>query len=126
MPLPRRLPAHTANAGPAALLLLSMLAAAPAAFAGASAPPDGADLLEVGRHALATRCARCHAIGKEGASTHPEAPPFRDVMQRYPAENLEESLAEGISSGHPDMPEYVLSPNEITGVVRYLNTLAQP
>lgn len=126
MPLPARLYARPAAVGPVAVLLFSMLSAAPTALAGAAAPPEGADLLEVGRHALASRCSRCHAIGKEDASTHPEAPPFRDVMQRYPAENLEESLAEGISSGHPDMPEYVLSPNEIAGVVRYLNTLAAP
>jgi mono/diheme cytochrome c family protein len=79
-----------------------------------------------GRHALETRCARCHAIGREGESSHPEAPPFREVMGRYPPEELEEALAEGITSGHPDMPEFILSPDEIGDVVRYLHTLAAP
>jgi cytochrome c len=79
-----------------------------------------------GRHALETRCARCHAIGLEGESSHPEAPPFREVMGRYPPEELEEALAEGITSGHPDMPEFILSPDEIADVVRYLHTLAAP
>jgi cytochrome c len=79
-----------------------------------------------GRHALETRCARCHAIGLEGESSHPEAPPFREVMGRYPPEELEEALAEGITSGHPDMPEFILSPDEIGDVVRYLHTLAAP
>ena len=79
-----------------------------------------------GRHALETRCARCHAIGLEGDSSHPQAPPFREVMGRYPPEELEEALAEGITSGHPDMPEFILSPDEIGDVVRYLHTLAAP
>ncbi len=79
--------------------------------------------VELGREALESRCSRCHAIGAEGASPHSEAPPFRDVVKRYPPEALEESLAEGITSGHPDMPEFVLPPEEIDGVVAYLNTL---
>jgi cytochrome c len=44
-------------------------------------------------------------------------------MTRYPPENLAEALAEGIVSGHPDMPEYVLSPEEIEAVMAYLHTL---
>lgn len=82
--------------------------------------------VDKGRHALETRCARCHAIGLEGESAHPQAPPFREVMGRYPPEELEEALAEGITSGHPDMPEFILSPEEIGDVVLYLHTLAAP
>ena len=116
----------TARHGPwGAGLVLASLLAAPQAFAGAT-PSEGLDSLEGGRRALESRCARCHAIGKEGASPHPEAPPFRDVVKRYPPENLEESLAEGIESGHPDMPEFVLAPAEIAGVMRYLNSLIVP
>lgn len=80
-------------------------------------------LVDKGREALDTRCSRCHAIGLEGESPHAEAPPFREVVKRYPPESLEESLAEGITSGHPDMPEFVLAPDEIAGVVTYLHTL---
>lgn len=80
--------------------------------------------LDQGRAALETRCSRCHAIGLEGASPHAEAPPFREVVTRYPPENLEESLAEGIDSGHPDMPTFILSPSEISAVVVYLKSLA--
>jgi cytochrome c len=99
-----------------ACLAAGCLAATPAA---AEEPA----VLEKGRHALETRCARCHAIGPEGASAHGEAPPFRDIMKRYPPEDLEESLAEGIMSGHPDMPEFILAPDEISAVVAYLHTL---
>jgi len=80
-------------------------------------------LEERGRHALETRCSRCHAIGADGASPHAEAPPFREIITRYPPESLEESLGEGIVSGHPDMPEFILSPDEIEGVIAYLHTL---
>lgn len=79
--------------------------------------------IDAGRHALDTRCSRCHAIGLEGQSPHNQAPPFRELMKRYPPESLAEALAEGIVSGHPDMPEYVLSPEEIEAVIAYLHTL---
>lgn len=113
------------------LALAGALSLSLAATAGA--PPGAPDpaqadaaLLEKGRHALETRCARCHAIGAEGASPHASAPPFREVVKRYPPESLEEALGEGIMSGHPDMPEYILSPEEIAAVVAYLHTLEAP
>lgn len=68
-------------------------------------------------------CARCHALGLTGTSPHPQAPPFRDIVNRYPVEDLEESLAEGIVSGHPDMPEFTFDPDQIGGIVAYLNSL---
>jgi cytochrome c len=83
-----------------------------------------AELVEKGRAILEANCARCHAIGKDDASKHPEAPPFREVVKRYPPDNLAEALAEGIISGHPDMPEFVFQPPEIEAIVRYLGTLA--
>lgn len=79
--------------------------------------------LEQGKAILAKNCARCHGIGKSDASKHEQAPPFRDVMKRYPAENLAEALAEGIVSGHPDMPEFTFEPNEIGAIVTYLDSL---
>lgn len=107
---------HTTSMCLAASLCLALFSAP------ARSEPSG---LDKGRMALETRCARCHAIGAEGDSPHAQAPPFRDVMKRYAPENLEETLAEGISSGHPDMPEFVLSPDEISNVVTYLNSLAK-
>ncbi|ADJ22868.1 MAG: cytochrome c [Hyphomicrobium denitrificans] len=77
---------------------------------------DGAAILE-------KNCSRCHAIGMTGDSTHKEAPPFREIVMRYPPENLEESLAEGIVSGHADMPEFTFSSEEVSAIVGYLNDL---
>jgi cytochrome c len=70
-----------------------------------------------------TNCARCHSIDRVSNSTLPVAPPFRSLHERYPVENLQESLAEGIITGHPSMPEFRLDPDQITDVIAYLKTL---
>jgi cytochrome c len=74
--------------------------------------------------ALVTRhCSSCHAVGRTGASTHPEAPPFRTLSRRYPIESLEEALGEGILSGHPDMPEFKFAGPDVGAIVAYLNSI---
>jgi mono/diheme cytochrome c family protein len=45
------------------------------------------------------------------------------VVLRYPPDQLAEALAEGIMSGHPDMPEFTFEPAEIEAIVGYLATL---
>jgi mono/diheme cytochrome c family protein len=76
-----------------------------------------------GKSILAANCARCHAIERNDRSPHHEALPFREVVLRYPPEQLAEALAEGIISGHPDMPEFTFEPAEIAAIVAYLKTL---
>lgn len=68
-------------------------------------------------------CANCHAVGKEGASKLPIAPPFRTLGEKYPVENLEEALAEGIITAHPAMPVFQLEPPQIVDLIEYLNSL---
>jgi mono/diheme cytochrome c family protein len=102
------------------------LVAAMACVAVSSAATAEPDPMQQGRAALDSRCSRCHAIGLDGTSPHATAPPFRDVVKRYPPENLEEALAEGIDTGHPDMPTFILSPKEIEAVVVYLRSLLAP
>jgi mono/diheme cytochrome c family protein len=70
-------------------------------------------------------CSRCHAIGATGDSPLAEAPPFREIAERYPAESLAESLAEGITTGHDEMPEFVFSPEEVGQLVEYFASLAK-
>jgi cytochrome c len=78
-----------------------------------------------GKKILEANCSRCHAIGETGTSPHAQAPPFRTVVTRYAPANLAEALAEGIASGHPDMPEFVFEPAEIDAIVAYLDNLSQ-
>ena len=70
-----------------------------------------------------TNCSRCHSIDKVSKSPLPMAPPFRTLHERYPVENLEEPLGEGIITGHPSMPEFKLDPGQIADVVAYLKSL---
>jgi cytochrome c len=70
-----------------------------------------------------THCGRCHAIGRTGPSPFDPAPPFRTLHLRYPVETLGEALAEGIATGHPAMPEFELSPDQIHDLLSYLKSL---
>ena len=82
-----------------------------------------ADAVARGETLLKGHCARCHAIGREGESPHDQAPPFRIVMKSYAAASLAEALGEGLVTGHPDMPEFVFSPEDVGAIVSYLQTL---
>jgi mono/diheme cytochrome c family protein len=81
------------------------------------------DLTAKGEVLVKENCARCHAIGKEGDSPHKDAPPFRTLSQKYPVADLAESLAEGIVSGHPDMPIFVFSPLDVEAIIEYLESI---
>jgi cytochrome c len=70
-----------------------------------------------------TNCARCHSIERSGSSPLSPAPPFRELHKRYPVETLEESLAEGIVTGHAGMPEFELSPDQIDDLIAFMKTL---
>ena len=75
-------------------------------------------------HMLAqTNCAKCHSVDKVTPSPLSLAPPFRTLHQRYPVESLQESLAEGIRTGHPAMPEFRFDPDQIGDFIAFLKTL---
>jgi len=86
---------------------------------------DGASPERRGEALVAKNCGRCHAVGRTGASTHPDAPPFRTLSRRYAVEGLAEALAEGISVGHPDMPEFVFEADEVGAIIEYLKSIQQ-
>jgi len=95
---------------------------ATAAFAGPALTgreKRGAALLE-------RMCATCHAVGRTGTSPHRQAPPFRTLSRRYPIESLQETLAEGIISGHPDMPEFKFGATDVGAVIAYLRVIQEP
>lgn len=70
-----------------------------------------------------TYCARCHSIDRMSPSSLAIAPPFRDLHRRYPVEQLEEPLAEGLVTGHPSMPEFRFDPGQINDFIAYLKSL---
>ena len=97
---------------PMALVLITLTQAV-------AASPDQ----QRGKTFALNNCARCHAIDKVSQSSLKIAPPFRILHKRYPIETLAESLAEGIQTGHPTMPEFRLDPDQIQDLLAYMKTL---
>jgi len=83
------------------------------------------DLTDKGRVLVQKNGSRCHATETEGVSPNPEAPPFRTLSSKYPVEDLAESLAEGIVSGHPEMPIFVFSPHDVDAIIDYLQSIQE-
>ena len=78
-----------------------------------------------GRTFAQANCARCHAIDKVSPSSLPIAPPFRSLNEKYPVEKLAESLAEGIVTGHPTMPEFRLELDQVADFIAFLKSLTR-
>jgi cytochrome c len=77
-----------------------------------------------GRAFAEQNCGSCHAVGPLGESPNPKAPPFRTLHERYPVENLSEALAEGIRTGHKEMPQFdALDTEQIDDLIAYLKSL---
>ncbi len=110
---------------PIRTILTSMALAASAGVAGAQEGDINAMLAE-GRAIAEERCAICHAIGPQDESPEPAAPAFRTLSQRYPVDDLQEALAEGLTTGHPTMPEVVLQPEQIDAFLAYLKSIQEP
>ncbi len=91
---------------------------------GASAQDEPS--IDRGRLLLEASCGACHATGKTGDSPLAKAPLFRRLSHKYPLENLSESLAEGIMTGHPAMPQFVFPPADISSILTYLGSIAEP
>ena|ERR1700716_2277908 len=102
-----------------------LLAVAVTAAAVSAAAEDSTASVKRGEALLTKNCARCHSTGRSGVSPHPEAPAFRTLSQRYPIEGLAEALAEGFSTGHPDMPEFVFEVDEVGAIISYLKSIQQ-
>jgi cytochrome c len=76
-----------------------------------------------GLNYLRANCARCHSIDKVTESPLKLAPPLRTLHLKYPVESLQEAFAEGIQTGHQNMPEFRLEADQIGDVIAYLKTL---
>ena len=85
--------------------------------------PAAADEHEFGRALAEINCAMCHAIGVEDESAHDEAPAFRALLRRYPVDALEEAFAHSIVTGHPDMPEFEGTPEQIGALIGYIESI---
>jgi len=108
--------------GARAHLRLGMLLIAALSFS-ASCGSAAESNIDAGRIIALENCARCHAVGREDVSPLDEAPPFRRLRERYPIEDLQEALAEGIVVGHNEMPPFAFDPAQIEALLFYLGSL---
>ena len=108
-----------------ALAVAALLGATLTSAAISAALAAEKDLSDKGEVIVRENCSRCHAVGVEGASPNAEAPPFRTLSSKYPIENLAESLAEGIVSGHPEMPIFVFGPHDVDAILAYLESIQE-
>ena len=86
-------------------------------------PVRANDAAQRGQALAEANCARCHATDRVSESPIKEAPPFRTLHQRYAVETLGEALAEGIYTGHAEMPAFELTPDQIHDFLVFLKTL---
>jgi len=98
----------------------------PTPASAAAIPVTAADPVARGKQLVEMRCAACHAVGPSGESSLSPAPPFRTLSQRYPVANLQEAFAEGISTGHPKMPQIVLEAGQVQDLIAYLESIQTP
>lgn len=105
---------------------LAVLAAV-AGIAGAGMANDTPPAQDVaaGRALAESLCASCHAIEGPGPSPLAKAPPFSGFARKWPVEYLAEAMAEGLTVGHGPMPEFVFNPEEIGGLLAYLNSIQE-
>ena len=76
-----------------------------------------------GKRILEANCAKCHAISAQGDSPHPDAPLFRELMQFYPVDAIEEAFSQGIETTHPDMPIFEMTELQVADVIVYLQSI---
>lgn len=99
---------------------------AAAALACQVAPVSAEDpAVAAGQAIVEANCATCHAVAATDEGTHPQAPAFRTLSEHYPVADLAEALAEGIMVGHPDMPQFVATPEEIAAIIAYLESIQE-
>jgi mono/diheme cytochrome c family protein len=88
-------------------------------------PGMAAEDIAQGGTLLQKHCGSCHATARTDTSRDKDAPAFRTLGQRYPIDSLEEALAEGMLSGHPDMPEFSFDADEVGAIIGYLKSIQQ-
>jgi cytochrome c len=70
-------------------------------------------------------CARCHAIEKSGESPLAVAPPFRTLGRSFDLDQFSQRLERGVSSSHPDMPEFKFTIDDARAASAYLRSIQQ-
>jgi len=106
------------------LIAASILAVLGHLIAAGSAMAQPVDELKAGQDLVEVNCGQCHAVGMADASPHQAAPAFRKLSDNFPMDALEEAFSDGrIYSGHPDMPEFIATPDQVDAIIAYIASL---
>ncbi|OAE99912.1 cytochrome C-552 [Bradyrhizobium centrolobii] len=79
-----------------------------------------------GKELLQSLCARCHSVGRTGASPDRHAPPFRSFSETklYDGDFLQR-LQDGYSSIHPSMPTFRFNRDDAEAVLNYMKWIQE-
>ena len=83
-------------------------------------PASAQNSVDRGKALVTQYCSGCHEVGLDGDSPHPSAPPFRKLSERFPIDALEETFIESIDTGHPGMPVFSVSQDQIDTIIDYI------
>ncbi|MGD2133682.1 MAG: cytochrome c [Maricaulaceae bacterium] len=81
---------------------------------------SAAAMRDAGRILAEAECARCHSAGLSGESRNPDAPPLRELNARYPGALLMDAFPERMRVGHPAMPEFDLTVDQVDSLLEYI------
>ena len=79
-----------------------------------------------GKRLVQENCARCHAVGLDDDSSFEGAIPFRDLSMIFPIKALEEAFAERIETGHPSMPVFEVTIDQLRDMLAYIESIQVP
>jgi len=80
-----------------------------------------------GKEMLQQLCARCHSVGRTGASPNRLAPPFRTFSETklYDSDFMQR-LQDGLTSIHPFMPTFRFNRDNAAEVLNYIKSIQEP
>ncbi|TWG55170.1 c-type cytochrome [Aminobacter sp. J44] len=95
-----------------------------AATAGPAAADDAVESAFRGRRIAEANCAECHAITQIDESPLKEAPPFREIPARIPADALAKMLEGAVFKKHAVMPDFEPDPQQAADLVTFMHDIA--
>jgi cytochrome c len=85
--------------------------------------PAFADVQSIRRGKVFAQANCSYSIDRFTRSPRRAVPPFRTLYKQYPVETLQDALAEGMSTGHPRMPEFRLDSGQVGDFINFLRSL---
>lgn len=80
-----------------------------------------------GKEMVQQLCARCHAVGRTGASPNRLAPPFRSFSEtKLYDSDFKQRLLTGLTSIHPFMPTFRFNREDAEEVLGYMRSIREP